>query len=141
MCATARKILCTYRVMYSLHVRRMYRANLGVCSRIGAETRPERRRRTEEPISTSIFAKHYATTTRHTYLGKLVSRNTFPPRVIESPPASASINAKKSWRSINLRDATAPSSNSNYIRERGRSAVRVQVLVANRWQCSPHEGN
>lgn len=27
----ARKILCTYQVMYSLHVRRMYRANLGVC--------------------------------------------------------------------------------------------------------------
>ena len=37
--STARKILCTYRVMYSLHVHRMYRANLGVCSQIAARGR------------------------------------------------------------------------------------------------------
>jgi len=42
---TARKILCTYRVMYSLHVRRMYRANLDVCSQINCSCRREARER------------------------------------------------------------------------------------------------
>lgn len=39
---SAWKILCTYRVMYSVHVRRMYRANLGVCSPDRGETRAGR---------------------------------------------------------------------------------------------------
>lgn len=96
---SAWKILCTYRVMYSVHVRRMYRANLGVCSPDRGETRAGRGEEDD------FYVNICETLRRHDDAAHILDTrppsppNTFPP---QSPPLDRDEVERKISNQIDL---------------------------------------